>query len=144
MYHYTNMDSLSESYPPKLLLAIYQKWNKEGHGAKNEEEDYINYFKTKNLVMLSYTKEELIYDGLIDSLNFIHQVRTTYMAPSDYEYEINPVIMYRYKDRDFCIKHKGLEKFQKLWRKFHYQIMPRYKNIRNLQYRSIYGKFKQN
>ena len=40
-------------------------------------------------------------------------------------------------------KHKGLEKFQKLWRKFHYQIMPRYKNIRNLQHRSIYGKFKK-
>lgn len=137
------MDSLSETYPPKLLLAIYQKWNKDGHGAKDEEEKYIDYFKTKHLVMLSYSKEELIYDGLIESLNFIHQVRTTYMAPSNYEYEINPVVMYRYKDRDFCVKHKGLEKFQKLWRKFHYQIMPRYKNIRNLQHRSIYGKFKK-
>ncbi len=137
------MEELSETYPPKLLLAIYQKWNKDGHGAKDDEEDYIDYFKTKNLVMLSYSKEELIYDGLIESLNFIHQVRTTYMAPSDYEYEINPVVMYRYKNRDFCIKHKGLEKFQKLWRKFHYQTMPRYKNIRNLRYRSIYGKFKK-
>lgn len=137
------MDSLSEGYPPKLLLAIYQKWNKEGHGATPEEQEYINYFKTKNLVMLSYTKEELIYDGLIDCLNFVDQVRNNHMAPSDYEYEINPVIMYRYKDRDFCIKHKGLEKFQKLWRKFHYQTMSRYKNVRNLQYRSIYGKFKQ-
>ena len=93
--------------------------------------------------MLSYTKEELIYDGLIDSLNFVHHVRQNYMAPSDYNYEINPVVMYRYKDRDFCVKHKGLEKFQKLWRKFHYQTMPRYKNIRNLQHRSIYGKFKK-
>ena len=41
------MDNLSETYPPKLLLAIYQKWHKEGHGATPEEEDYINYFKTK-------------------------------------------------------------------------------------------------
>tara|TARA_B100000963_G_scaffold207068_1_gene180340 strand:- start:5146 stop:5565 length:420 start_codon:yes stop_codon:yes gene_type:complete len=137
------MEDLSETYPPKLLLAIFQKWNKDGHGARNEEEKYINYFKTKNLVMLSYTKEELIYDGLIESLNFVHHVRTQYMAPSDYKYEISPVIMYRYKNRDFCIKHNGVEKFQKLWRKFHYKIMPRYKNIRNLQYRSIYGKFKK-
>lgn len=137
------MDSLSETYPPKLLLAIYQKWHKEGHGVTPEEENYINYFKTKNLVMLSYTKEELIYDGVIDSLNFVHHVRQNHMAPSDYQYEINPVVMYRYKDRDFCVKHKGLEKFQKLWRKFHYQTMPRYKNIRNLQHRSIYGKFKK-
>ena len=137
------MVSLSESYPPTLLLAIYQKWHKDGHGVMPEEENYINYFKTKNLVILSYSKEELIYDGLIDSLNFVHHVRQNHMAPSNYEYQINPVIMYRYKDRDFCIKHKGLEKFQKLWRKFHYKTMPRYKNIRNLQYRSIYGKFKQ-
>ena len=93
--------------------------------------------------MLSYTKEELIYDGLINSLNFIHHVRKRNMAPSDYDYEIGPVVMYRYKDRDFCIKHKGVEKFQKLWRKFHYETVPRYKNIRNLQHRSIYGKFKK-
>ena len=137
------MEGLSETYPPKLLLAIFQKWNKDSHGSRDEEEKYISYFKTKNLVILSYTKEELIYDGLIESLNFVHHVRTQYMAPSNYEYEISPVIMYRYKDRDFCIKHNGVEKFQKLWRKFHYKIMPRYKNIRNLQYRSIYGKFKK-
>ena len=137
------MRELSETYPPKLLLAIYQRWNKDGHGAKDEEEKYIDYFKTKYLVMLSYTKEELIYDGLIESLNFVHQVKTQYMAPSNYEYKISPVIMYRYKNRDFCIKHNGVEKFQKLWRKFHYQTMPRYKNIRNLRYRSIYGKFKK-
>ena len=137
------MEDLSETYPPKLLLAIYQRWNKDCHGARNEEEKYINYFKTKNLVMMSYTKEELIYDGLIESLNFVHQVRTQHIASSDYEYKISPVIMYRYKNRDFCIIHNGVEKFQKLWRKFHYKIMPRYKNIRNLQYRSIYGKFKK-
>jgi len=137
------MEELSETYPPKLLLAIYQRWNKDGHGAKDEEENYIDYFKTKNLVMLSYTKEELIYDGLINSIDFIHQVRSRAMAPSDYEYEISPVVMYRYMNRDFCMKHNGVEKFQKLWRKFHYQTMPRYKNIRNLQYRSIYGKFKK-
>ena len=143
MYHNTNMDSLSETYPPKLLLAIYQKWHKDGHGVTPQEEKYIEYFKTKNLVMLSYTPEELIYDGLIDSLNFVHHVRQNYMAPSDYDYEINPVIMYRYKYRDFCIKHNGFEKFQNLWRNFHYQIMPRYKIIHNLQHRSIYGKFKK-
>ena len=137
------MENTSETYPPKLLLAIYQKWHKEGHGATPEEENYIKYFKTKNLVILSYTKEELVYDGLIDSLNLVHQIRRAYMAPSNYEYEINPVVMYRYKNRDFCIRHKGVEKFQKLWRKFHYQKMPRYKNIRNLQYRSLYSKFKK-
>ena len=137
------MEELSETYPPKLLLAIYQKWNKDGHGANPEEENYINYFKTKKLVMLSYSKEDLIYDGLIESLNFVHEIRMRSLSPSDLPYEISPVVMYRYKNRDFCFNHKGLEKFQKLWRNFHYKIMPRYKNIRNLQHRSIYGKFKR-
>ena len=53
------MDSLSETYPPKLLLAIYQKWHKDGHGVTPQEENYINYFKTKNLVILSYSKRRI-------------------------------------------------------------------------------------
>ena len=82
----------------------------------------------------------IIYEGTIDCIDFIHSVR---VLEPERTFEINPIIMYRYKDRDFCIKHNGVEKFQNLWRKFHYQIMPRYKNIHNLQHRSIYGKFKK-
>ena len=135
------MDSLSETYPPQVVLAIYEKWSEREHGVRSSEEDYINYFNTKNLVILSYTKEEIIYEKLISCLDDMRQLKEEF--DRERIFEINPIIMYRYKDRDFCVKHKGLEKFQKLWRKFHYQIMPRYKNIRNLQYRSIYGKFKQ-
>ena len=134
------MEDLSETYPPQLTIAIYEKWSKKSHGIKQGEEDYINYFNTKNLALCSFNKEDLIYDGTIDCIDFIHYVRG--LEP-ERTFEINTIIMYRYKNRDFCIKHNGVEKFQKLWRKFHYQTMPRYKNIRNLQYRSIYGKFKK-
>ena len=41
------MDSLSETYPPKLLLAIYQKWHKEGHGATPEEKIILIILKQK-------------------------------------------------------------------------------------------------
>ena len=34
------MDSLSETYPPKLLLAIYQKWHKDGHGVTSRRKLY--------------------------------------------------------------------------------------------------------
>ena len=134
------MEDLSETYPPQLTIAIYEKWSKKSHGIKQGEEDYINYFNTKNLALCSFNKEDLIYDGTIDCIDFIHYVRG--LEP-ERTFEINTIIMYRYKNRDFCFKHNGINKFQKLWRKFHYKIMPRYKNIRNLQYRSIYGKFKK-
>jgi hypothetical protein len=128
------MESLSETYPPKIILAIYQKWKKEQHGASMGEEDYINYFNTKNLVELSFNREDLINDGIIECVDYNKEI--------PFQSNISPVIMYRYKNRDFCIKHNGIEKFQKLWRKFHYKIMPRYKNLCNLRYRSIYGKFR--
>jgi len=134
------MEDLSETYPPQLTIAIYEKWSKKSHGIKQGEEDYINYFNTKNIALCTFNKEELIYDGTIECIDFIHYVRG--LEP-ERTFEINPIIMYRYKNRDFCFKHNGINKFQKLWRKFHYQTMPRYKNIRNLQYRSIYGKFKK-
>ena len=134
------MEDLSETYPPQLTIAIYEKWSKKSHGIKQGEEDYINYFNTKNLALCAFNKEDLIYDGTIDCIDFIHYVRT--LEP-ERTFEISPVVMYRYKNRDFCFKHNGINEFQKLWRKFHYQTMPRYKNIRNLRYRSIYGKFKK-
>lgn len=127
------MESLSETYPPTIILAIYQKWKKEQHGASSSEEDYINYFNTKNLVELSFNREDLVNDGIIECVDYNKEIT--------FQSNISPVIMYRYKNRDFCIKHNGIEKFQKLWRKFHYKIMPRYKNLCNLRYRSIYGKF---
>ena len=134
------MEDQSETYAPQLTLAIYEKWNEQEHGVKSSEENYINYFNTKNLALCTFNKEDLIYEGTIDCIDFIHSVR---VLEPERTFEINPIIMYRYKDRDFCIKHNGVEKFQNLWRKFHYQIMPRYKNIHNLQHRSIYGKFKK-
>jgi len=127
------MEELSESYPPKIILAIYQKWKKEQHGASSSEEEYINYFNTKNLVELSFNREDLLNDGIIECVDYNKEI--------PFQSNISPVIMYRYKNRDFCIKHNGIDKFQKLWRKFHNKTMCKYKNPRNLQYRSIYGKF---
>jgi len=134
------MESLSETYPPQITLAIYQKWNKNTHGTTRGEEKFINYFKNKNFVYRTFNREDLIYDGVIECIENFQYIKTTHICVVDYK--LSPVIMYRFKDRDFCIKHNGIEKFQKLWRKFHYKIMPRYKNIYNLQYRRIYGKFR--
>ena len=103
------MEELSETYPPQLTIAIYEKWNHQAHGIKQGEEDYINYFNTKNLALCSFNKEDLIYDGTIDCIDFIHYVRG--LEP-ERTFEINTIIMYRYKNRDFCFKHNGVEKFQ--------------------------------
>ena len=51
---------------------------------------------------------------------------------------------YYYRNRRFCIRNYGIEKFQKLWREFHYIKMTRYKAVKNLRYRQLYGKYPKN
>ena len=45
------MEDQSETYAPQLTLAIYEKWNEQAHGVKSSEENYKNYFNTKNLAL---------------------------------------------------------------------------------------------
>ena len=87
------MEDQSETYAPQLTLAIYEKWNEQEHGVKSSEENYKNYFNTKNIALCTFNKEDLIYEGTIDCIDFIHYVRG--LEP-ERTFEINPIIMYRY------------------------------------------------
>lgn len=145
--------------PP--CIAVIQKWDKNEHGIDSDEEKYINYLSTKYLLCWdthyydSDTDDEYTaryFDGyspeiqLNEALSFvgIHAVNIQAWEIV-YRKEIPCVIKktYVYRDRTFCIRNYGIELFQKLWRDFHYIKMARYKAIKNLQYRQIYGKFKK-
>ena len=123
------------------------------------DEKYINYLSTKYLLCWDthyydsdtddeYTTRYL--DGyspeiqLNEALSFVG-IRAVNIQAWEivYRNEIPCVIKktYVYRDRTFCIRNYGIELFQKLWRNFHYIKMARYKAIKNLQYRQIYGKF---
>ena len=143
--------------PP--CIAVVQKWNKDKHGIDSTDEKYINYLSTKYLLCWDthyydsdtddeYTTRYL--DGyspeiqLNEALSFVG-IRAVNIQDWEivYRNEIPCVIKktYVYRDRTFCIRNYGIELFQKLWRDFHYIKMARYKAIKNLQYRQIYGKF---
>jgi len=48
-----------------------------------------------------------------------------------------------YQDYEFCIlKTFWLKIFQRKWKKYYHDMIERRKNIRNLQMRSIYGKWR--
>tara|TARA_B100001105_G_C22179712_1_gene352197 strand:- start:231 stop:674 length:444 start_codon:yes stop_codon:yes gene_type:complete len=143
--------------PP--CIAVVQKWNKDKHGIDSTDEKYINYLSTKYLLCWdthyydSDTDDEYAaryLDGyspeiqLNEALSFVG-IRAVNIQDWEivYRNEIPCVIKktYVYRDRTFCIRNYGIELFQKLWRDFHYIKMARYKAIKNLQYRQIYGKF---
>ena len=143
--------------PP--CIAVIQKWNKGRHGISSDEEKYTNYLSTKYLLCWdthyydSDTDDEYAtryLDGyspeiqLNEALSFVSIHAVNIQAwEIIYRNEIPCVIKktYVYRDRTFCIRNYGIELFQKLWRDFHYIKMARYKAIKNLQYRQIYGKF---
>lgn len=151
--------------PP--CIAVIQKWNKDKHGISSDEEKYTNYLSTKYLFCrhTHYYDSDTDYSDTDDSdtddeyfeydeysseiqlnasLSFANiravNIQDWFIV---YRNEIPCVIKktYVYKDRTFCIRNYGIEIFQKLWRDFHYIKMARYKAIKNLQYRQIYGKF---
>ncbi len=144
--------------PP--CIAVIRKWNKNKHGISSDEEKYTNYLSTKYLLCWdthyydSDTDDEYMQTSYLDgyspeiqlneALDFVG-IRAVNIQTWEivYRNEIPCIIKktYVYRDRTFCIRNYGIELFQKLWRDFHYIKMARYKAIKNLQYRQIYGKF---
>ena len=65
------MDSLSENLPTQATISnIPKNGIRKDMVPLQKRKIIFLILKQKNLVMLSYTKEELIYDGLIDSFKF--------------------------------------------------------------------------
>ena len=48
---------------------------------------------------------------------------------------------YLFLDRSFAVENKGIQLLQQKWRTYYKNKLKFYRNIRNLQYRQVYGKF---
>ena len=48
---------------------------------------------------------------------------------------------YVYRDRTFCVRSYGIEKFQRKWRQYYNKKLAFIRNPRNLRYRELYGKY---
>ena len=141
--------------PP--CIAVIQKWRECIHGISEDEADYVKFLGTKYLICWDthyYDSDSSVepfdeYDTTeqIDSALGFSDSRNRYNGIFHLSWERRfPCIIrkaYYYRDRRFGIRNYGIEKFQKLWREFHYIKMARYKAVKNLQYRQLYGKFKK-
>jgi len=138
--------------PP--CIAVIQKWRECTHGVSEDETDHVNFLRTKYLICWdthyydsdSSDEEYDEYDTIeqIDSALGFSDSRNIHGQIIPYWETRFPCIIrkaYYYRDRRFCIRNFGIEKFQKLWREFHYIKMTRYKAVKNLRYRQLYGKF---
>ena len=141
--------------PP--CIAVIQKWRECTHGVSEDEIDYVNFLRTKYLICWdTHYYDSDLSDEEYDEYDTIEQIDSA-LGFSDsrnihgqiipcWETRLPCIIRkaYYYRNRRFCIRNYGIEKFQKLWREFHYIKMTRYKAVKNLRYRQLYGKYPKN
>ena len=142
--------------PP--CIAVVQKWNSNLHGISSTEVQYIDYMETKYLLYWNthyydsdtdtddegnrYTVEEKIDDALM----FANPDNIIIGDRNYWRRHIVCIIrkQYVYRERTFCIRSYGIEKFQRKWRDYYNKKLAFAKNIKNLQYRQLYGKYPKN
>ena len=137
--------------PP--CIGVIQKWNSSYHGISSNERPYINYMETKYLLSWDThyydsdtDSEDYPYppeEPLEDAISFADPSTITLGDRNAWSTHIACIIrnQYVYRDRTFCIRSYGIEKFQKLWREYYKKKLSFAKNVRNLRYRELYGKY---
>jgi len=141
--------------PP--CIAVIQKWRPYWHGTSEGERKFINYLSTKYLLCWDthyydsdssdeeydeYSPTEQI-DNALDFADPNHIEQLYDGQQEAWSTHIACIIRktYKYKDRTFCIRNYGIEKFQQKWRDYYKKKLAFVKNVRNLRYRQIYGKY---
>uniref|UniRef100_A0A6C0J947 Uncharacterized protein n=1 Tax=viral metagenome TaxID=1070528 RepID=A0A6C0J947_9ZZZZ len=138
--------------PP--CVAVIQKWRESYHGVSSNETECVKYLSTKYLICWdTHYYDSDSSDDEYDDYDIIEQIDSAldFADARDNSGQIIPswsshvpcIIRkaYYYRDRRFGIRNYGIEKFQKLWKNFHYIKMTRYKAVKYLQYRQLYGKY---
>lgn len=126
-----------------MALAFIMKWDPSIHGISDNENDLINYFKTKFLVMeLVWGDGENSFDSDMSLEDNIIWYQHYHNRTQNYTYKLVPIKKtYRYKDRDFAIINYGLEKFQRRYKKYYAAKMIHFKSLRNIYYKQIHSKY---
>ena len=126
-------------------LAFLMKWDPSIHGSSSDEGPYINYLKTKYLVMeLVWGDGEDSFDADMTLQENIEWLNKYHDDPCIEPETLKLCIirnMYRYKDRDFGNINYGLEKIQRHWKNYYKRRMAFLKSIKNLNYRQSNGKY---
>jgi hypothetical protein len=118
-------------------IALCDKWDEQKYGVNSAESSnmkLIEYLKTKYLV--HYT-----FDSYEDyNMEYVYNNRFNLFPEEDSFRFILIKKVYYFKDRCFALRHQGIVKFQRLWKRYYSDKLKRCKNIRRLMMRQITGR----
>ena len=119
-----------------MSLIITGKWNPEYLGYQSDEEEYVEYLKTKDFV---YCTIDLNAGDTLEDLNEFIEFNTNMEENVKLSIAKN---VYTYKDRTFANLNLGIKNLQRKFKNYQKQKMAYCKNPRNLRNREITGKFR--
>lgn len=118
-------------------IALCDKWDEQKYGVNSAESSnmkLIEYLKTKHLV--HYT-----FDSYEDyNMEYVYNNRFNLFPEEESFRFILIKKVYYFKDRCFALRHQGIVKFQRLWKRYYSDKLKRCKNIRRLMMRQIIGR----
>ena len=118
-----------------MSLIITAKWDAEYLGYTSNEEEYVEYFKTKDFV---YCIINLNAGDTLEELNEFIDFNTSMDQNVKLSIAKN---IYTYQNRSFANLNRGIEKLQQKYKNYIKKKMAYWKNPRNLRNREITGKF---
>ena len=120
-----------------IKIALCDKWNEQKYGVNTAESSNIKlveYLKTKYLVHYTFDSYEEYNIGYIYN-------ETNHLFPEEETFCFMLVEnTYYFKDRCFALRHQGIVKFQRLWKRYYSDKLKRCKNIRRLIMRQLTGR----
>tara|TARA_Y100000287_G_C14175176_1_gene331915 strand:+ start:217 stop:606 length:390 start_codon:yes stop_codon:yes gene_type:complete len=118
-------------------IALCDKWDEQKYGVNSAESSnmkLIEYLKTKYLIHFTFDSYEEY------NMEYIYNNRFNLFPEEDSFRFILIKKVYYFKDRCFALRHQGIVKFQRLWKRYYSDKLKRCKNIRRLMMRQITGR----
>ena len=123
-----------------VTLSIIEKWSPERHGILESEINYSEFMKHKYLLITC----NMYMDEGIDFIDEYLEI-FDFSRENDHFYDNTKIQLIKYfyifKGRTFVIQNKGIELFQKKWRKYYKKYISPKRCPKNLRLRELYGKY---
>jgi len=118
-------------------IALCDKWDEQKYGVNSDESSnmkLIEYLKTKYLVHYTFDSYEEY------NMEYVYNNRFN-LFPEEQSFRFILIKkVYYFKDRCFALRHQGIVKFQRLWKRYYSDKLKRCKNIKRLMMRQITGR----
>ena len=118
-------------------IALCDKWDEQKYGVNSDESSnmkLIEYLKTKYLVHYTFDSYEEY------NMEYVYNNRFNLFPEEESFRFILIKKVYYFKDRCFALRHQGIVKFQRLWKRYYSDKLKRCKNIKRLMMRQITGR----